>query len=224
MATLPADGTDTNRVAIVTGGARGVGLEITRTLAGRGFAVVLSYAADQAAAETAVEEVLAADGVALAVRADVADELDVARLFGETTEAFSEIDVVAHAASRLALGHDESLGGSDAQQWNDIQGAFVVNQQAARQVRRGGTIVNVYVEQLVCPTPAIGTRSNGAIGVMTRALARELHEQDVTINAVAYRPDGPEAQTAVAAIVGFLVSGDARNLSGHVIHVDGNAA
>jgi 3-oxoacyl-[acyl-carrier protein] reductase len=224
MATFPVEGTDTNRVAIVTGGARGVGLEITRTLAGRGFAVVLSYAVDQAAAEAAVEEVLAADGIALAVRADVADELDVARLFGETTEAFAEIDVVAHAASRVALGHDEPLGGSDAQQWNDMRGAFVVNQQAARQVRRGGTIVNVCVEQLVCPTSAAGPRSNGAIGVMTRALARELHEQDVTINAVAFRPDGPEAPTAVAAIVGFLVSLDARNLSGHVIHVDGNAA
>jgi 3-oxoacyl-[acyl-carrier protein] reductase len=224
MATLPVEGMDTNRVAIVTGGARGVGLEITRTLAGRGFAVVLSYAVDQAAAEAAVEEVLAADGVALAVRADVADELDVARLFRETTEAFAEIDVVAHAATRLALGQDEALGGSDAQQWTDMQGAFVVNQQASRQVRRGGTIVNVCVDQLFCPTSATGTGSNGAIGVMTRALARELHEQDVTINAVAFRPDAPEAPTAVAAIVGFLVSRDARNLSGHVIHVDGNAA
>ena len=214
----------TNRVAIVTGGARGVGLEITRTLSGRGFAVVLSYSVDQAAAEAAVEEVLAADGVALAVRADVADELDVARLFTETTEAFAEIDVVAHAASRLALGHDETLGCADAQQWTDLQGAFVVNRQASRRVRPGGTIVNLCVEQFGAPTSAAGLGSNGAIGVMTRALARELREHDVTVNAVAFRPDAPEAPTAVAAIVGFLVSRDARSLTGHVIHVDGSAA
>jgi 3-oxoacyl-[acyl-carrier protein] reductase len=214
----------TNRVAIVTGGARGVGLEITRTLAGRGFAVVLSYSVDQAAAEAAVEEVLAADGVALAVRADVADELDVARLFTETTEAFAEIDVVAHAASRLALGHDETLGCSEAQQWTDLQGAFVVNQQASRRVCRGGAIVNLCVEQFGVPTSAAGLGSKGAIGVMTRALARELREHDVTVNAVAFRPDAPEAPTAVAAIVGFLLSRDARSLTGQVIHVDGSAA
>jgi len=224
MATQPVEETDDNRVAIVTGGARGVGLEITRTLAGRGFAVALSYTVDQGAAEAAVEEVLAANGVALAVRADVADELDVARLFRETTEAFEEIDVVAHAASRLVLGRDEDFAGSDAQQWTDIQGAFVVNQQASREVRRGGTIVNVCIEQFGSPALGAGMGSNGAIGVMTRALARELQEQEVTINAVAFRPDGPEAPTAVAAIVGFLVSRDARNLTGHVIHVDDSPA
>ena len=46
----------------------------------------------------------------------------------------------------------------------------------------------------------------------------------MTVNAVAFRPDAPEAPTAVAAIVGFLVSRDARSLTGHVIHVDGSAA
>jgi 3-oxoacyl-[acyl-carrier protein] reductase len=224
MATQPVEEMDDSRVAIVTGGARGVGLEITRTLAGRGFAVALSYTVDQGAAEAAVAEVLAADGVALAVRADVSDELDVARLFRETTEAFAEIDVVAHAAARLGLGRDEDVGGSDARPWTDMQGVFVVNQEASRQVRRGGTIVNVCVEQFGSPASAAGLGSDSAIGVMTRALARELHDQEVTINAVAFRPDAPEAPSAVAAIVGFLVSRDARHLTGHVIHIDGNAA
>ena len=131
-----------------------VGLEITRTLSGRGFAVVLSYSVDQAAAEAAVEEVLAADGVALAVRADVADELDVARLFTETTEAFAEIDVVADAASRLALGHDETLGCSDAS-----SGPICRARSSSidrRRVVRPGTIVNLCVEQFGAPTSAAG--------------------------------------------------------------------
>ena len=84
--------------------------------------------------------------------------------------------------------------------------------------------MNLWVEQFGAPTSAAGLGSNGAIGVMTRALARELREHDVTVNAVAFRPDAPEAPTAVAAIVGFLVSRDARSLTGHVIHVDGSAA
>ena len=84
-------------MAIVTGGSRGLGREVARTLAGRGYAVVLYYARNQRAAEAAVDQVLAANGAALSVRGDVADELDVERLFTETIEAFGKIDVVVHA-------------------------------------------------------------------------------------------------------------------------------
>ena len=80
--------TRTGRVAIVTGGSRGVGCEIARNLAGRGYAVVIGYARDQSAAEAVIDEILAAHGTALAVRANVADELDVERMFDETIEAF----------------------------------------------------------------------------------------------------------------------------------------
>ncbi len=98
------DMTSTGRVAIVTGGSRGIGHEVARTLARRGYAVVIDYARNQAVADAAVEEILAANGIAVAVRADVADELDVERLFAETTEAFGGVDVVVHAAGRLVLG------------------------------------------------------------------------------------------------------------------------
>ena len=82
------DFTCTERVAIVTGGSRGVGREVVRKLANRGYAVVVGYIRDQGAADSIVEEVLAAGGIALTIRADVADELDVERMFAETTEAF----------------------------------------------------------------------------------------------------------------------------------------
>ena len=64
-------------VAIVTGGSCGPGREVARALARRGYAVVVVYLRDQAEAEAAVDEILAADGTAVAVRADVTDELDV---------------------------------------------------------------------------------------------------------------------------------------------------
>jgi 3-oxoacyl-[acyl-carrier protein] reductase len=221
MVIPPAEQTDANRVAIVTGGSLGAGREITRHLAGQGLAVVVHYAVDQLTAEAVVEEVLAAHGVALTVRADVADELDVARLFTETIEAFGGVDVVAHAASRLTLGYDDSLCVPYAQQWTDMRSAFVVNQEASRQVRRGGAILNVCLVQLGPPTSATTAASNGGLEVMTRQFARELHEHDVTVNAVAYRPDDPGAPAVVAAIAGFLVSRDARRLTGQVIQVDG---
>jgi 3-oxoacyl-[acyl-carrier protein] reductase len=118
---MGASATD-DTVAIVTGGSCGAGREIACTLARRGYAVVVVYMADQGKAEAAVDEILAANGTALAVRADIADELDVERLFDETTSAFGGVDVVAHGAAR-----DTS----------------VVDGQAARRLRDGGAIVTV---------------------------------------------------------------------------------
>jgi 3-oxoacyl-[acyl-carrier protein] reductase len=109
-------------VVIVTGGSSGAGREIARELATRGYAVIAVYLRDQAEAEANVKEILAADGTALAVRADISDELDVERLFHETKAVFGGVDVVVHTAMR---------------------GASVVNQEAARQLRHGGAIVSV---------------------------------------------------------------------------------
>jgi 3-oxoacyl-[acyl-carrier protein] reductase len=109
-------------VAIVTGGSCGAGREIARELASRGYAVVVVYLRDQREAEAAVGEILAANGTALAIRAEMTDELDVERLFDETKAAFGGVDVVVHTA---------------------LRGSAVVNTQAARHLRHGGTIVNV---------------------------------------------------------------------------------
>jgi NAD(P)-dependent dehydrogenase (short-subunit alcohol dehydrogenase family) len=132
-----------DRVAIVTGGSRGIGREVARTLAGRGYAVVVNYAGNQARADAVVEELLAANGTALAVRGDVADELDVERLFTETTEAFGGVDVVVHAAGQMILGGvaDYDLDTFDALQRTNVRGTFVVHQQAKRRPSRttGGT-------------------------------------------------------------------------------------
>ena len=94
--TFPNGREPSGRVAIVTGGSRGVGRATVSTLAARGYAVVVNYLHDQPGAESLVEEVLASNGAAVAVRADVADELDVERLFGETISAFNAVDAVVH--------------------------------------------------------------------------------------------------------------------------------
>jgi len=107
-------------VAIVTGGSRGIGREIARALARRGAAVVVVYTGDQIAAEAVVDQILAADGTALAVRADVSDELDVERLFDETEAMLGGVDLVVHGAMRDPA---------------------VVDRHAARRLAPGGTIV-----------------------------------------------------------------------------------
>ena len=219
--------TCTGRVAIVTGGSRGVGREVVRKLASRDYALVVGYIRNQAAAESAVEEVLAADGTALAVRADVADELDVERLFAETACSFGGVDVVVHTASRVVSGPaaDCDLEGFDAVQRTNVRGTFVVNRQAARELRAGGAIVNVSgvaagAPGLAVPTDAASAASRGAVEAMTRVLAGQLRGRDVTVNAVAPGLAGHDVAAAVARVVALLVGGDGHALNGQVIRID----
>jgi 3-oxoacyl-[acyl-carrier protein] reductase len=128
----------TDPVAIVTGGSCGAGRVIACALASRGYAVVVVYLRDQGAAEAAVQEILAASGTVLAVRADVTDELDVERLFAETAAAFGGVDVVVHAARR---------------------GTTVVDRHAARRLRHGGAIVNVSSSDPTAPVLADALRA-----------------------------------------------------------------
>jgi 3-oxoacyl-[acyl-carrier protein] reductase len=215
----------TDRVAIVTGGSRGVGREVVRKLANRGYAVVVGCIRDQGAADSIVEEVLAAGGTTLTIRADVADELDVERMFAETTEAFGGIDILVHAAGQVILGPvaDHDLDRFDALQRTNVRGTFLVNRQAARQLREGGTIVNLSgcAVAPALPTDAASAASSAAVEAMTRVLAGELRGRHITVNAVAPGLENPGDPAAIADIAAFLVSGDGRSLNGQVIHVDG---
>ena len=220
----PNDLTCTERVAIVTGGSRGVGREVVRKLANRGYAVVVGYIRDQGAADSIVEEVLAAGGTALTIRADVADELDVERMFVETTEAFGGIDIVVHAAGQVILGPvaDHDLDRFDALQRTNVRGTFVVNRQAARQLREGGTIVNLSgcAVAPALPTDAASAASSAAVEAMTRVLAGEVRGRHITVNAVAPGLENPGDPAVIVDVVAFLVSGDGRSLNGQVIRVD----
>jgi len=90
------------KAAIVTDGSSGTGLAVAHELAGRGYALVLVYLEDQRQAEAAIDEIAAAHGTALAVRADIADDLDVQRLFAETVAAYGRVDLVVHSTGKDA--------------------------------------------------------------------------------------------------------------------------
>jgi 3-oxoacyl-[acyl-carrier protein] reductase len=206
-------------VAIVTGGSRGVGREVACKLAGRDYAVVIHYARNQAAAEAVVEEILAANGTALAVCADIADELDVERLFGETAEAFGGVDVVVHAAGQMntdpVVDHDLDL--FDAVLRTNVRGMFVVNQLASRQLRSGGAIVTLSCSSVGSASP---NHAAYAAAVLTPVLARELRGRDITVNAVAAAMGHPEILAGIANVVTFLVGTEGRCVNGQVIRVE----
>jgi 3-oxoacyl-[acyl-carrier protein] reductase len=222
--TTAHNGSPAGRVAIVTGGSRGVGRAAIRRLAACGYAVVVSYLYDQRAAESTVDAILANNGNAVAVRADIADDLDVQRLFAETIAAFDVIDVVVHAADRritAASVTEVDLDEFDAMVRINTRATFVVNREAARHLRNGGAIVN-----LSCSAGGSSLRIHGLYAatkaptdVLTRALALELRERNITVNAVSLEVDMPYAPNQVADVIAYLLSEHGHGLTGHVLRV-----
>ncbi len=117
----------------MTGASEQRGGELARRLARRGFAIVAVYLDDPRGAEATVEGVFAAGSTGVTVRADVTDDLDVARLFDETTAAFGDADVVVHAAA--------------------VDGA-VLHAHAGLRLARGGAIAAVALAAPIAPALA----------------------------------------------------------------------
>ncbi|WP_144762757.1 SDR family oxidoreductase [Curtobacterium sp. 9128] len=238
-----------HRVAIVTGGSRGIGRAIATRLAADGLAVVVNYAGGTAAASATVETITAAGGRAVAVQADVADEGAVAAMFDRAEQEFGGVDVVVSSAGRLALSTiaDQDLEVLDALHRTNIRGTFVVAQQAARRLRLGGAFVGMSTSVVGTQFPTYGAyvASKSAVEGMTLILAKELRGRDVTANVVAPGPTGTDlfldgktqeqidalAKAAplerlgtpddIAGVVSFLVGPDGHWVNGQTIRANG---
>lgn len=249
---VPTSDEGGRRVAIVTGGSRGIGRAVSQRLAHDGYAVVVNFAGDTAAAAETVAAITAAGGSAIAHRADVADEHEVAGLFDRAEQEFGGIDVVVSSAGRLALSPiaDLDLAELDALHRTNIRGTFVVAQQAARRLRAGGAFVGFSTTVVGTQFPTYGAyvASKAAIEGITLILARELRGRDVTVNTVAPGPtatelflDGKTAEQVdalakmpplerlgtpedIAGVVAFLASPAGRWVNGQVLRANGGMA
>ncbi|MGW3460447.1 SDR family oxidoreductase [Streptomyces olivaceoviridis] len=185
--------TETNtRVALVTGGTGGIGRAVVDRLAEDGFALAVHYAGNKAKADEAVKAVEARGGRAIAVAGDVADEVAMAAAFDAVEAEFGGIDVVVNTAGIMLLSPIATLNLDDLDRMHrtNIRGTFVVSQQAARRLRRGGALINVSssLTRLQFPTYGAYAASKGAVEAMTLVLARELRGKDITVNAVSPGP------------------------------------
>jgi 3-oxoacyl-[acyl-carrier protein] reductase len=213
------------RVAIVTGGSRGMGRETTQKLASLGYAVVVNYVHDQRTAESTVDAVLEGRGAAVAIRADVSDVLDVERLFGQTIETFGAVDAVVHAVrGRVAPSPLTEVAFDDFDEMcrTNLRATFIVNRMAARQLRSGGAIVNLFSSVAPPALPSFGgyATTSAAVDALTRVLALELRERDITVNALSFEVDKACVPQRVAEVVMYLLGNEGHVITGHVIHLD----
>jgi 3-oxoacyl-[acyl-carrier protein] reductase len=238
------------KVAIVTGGSRGIGEAVARSLASSGAAVTLCARRVEPAAVVAAS-IEGAGGRALAVAADVGVAADADRVVAQCLERFGRLDILVNNAGITRDGLIMRLKDED---WNEVlrvnlSGAFYCARAALRPIlkqKQGGRIINIgsVVGSMGNPGQVNYVSAKAGLLGLTKALAKEVASRGVTVNAVApgfietemtsglpdavkeaYRAQIPLARFGaaadVAAVVAFLASDGAGYITGQVIHVNG---
>ena len=239
-----------SRVALVTGGSRGIGAATAVALAQAGHRVALTWSSDESGAERTVKDIEAAGGEAVALKADATDSAAVDAAFGEVEQKWGPVEILVVNAG---ITRDGLLMRMSEQDWHDVlttnlDGAFLAIKRATPKMLRNrwGRIVTI---SSVVAAMGSGGQVNyaaakaGLIG-LTRSVARELASRNITANAVLPGPistamtdqldDERRSQLTsavplgrfggpheVAAVVAFLCSEPAGYVNGAVIPVDG---
>ena len=179
-----------DKVAIVTGAGRGIGRAIAIGYAREGARVVVNYSRSQHGAEEAVDEIHAAGGRAIAVRADVAQMDDHAPLIERTLAEFGALDILVNNAG---VEFNEPVLESTPETWDqtvavNLRGAYFLGCAAARVMARagGGKIVNISSVHDVEPlrNRAIYSITKAGLLMLVKSLALELAEHNIHVNAI----------------------------------------
>lgn len=240
-----------NKVAMVTGGSRGIGAAIAKRLAHEGASVAITYNSSPAKAEQVVQTILTAGGKAIAICADSGNADALRSAVAEAVKAFGGLDIlVNNAGLNLNGALDEfSLADFDRMLGVNVRGVYIAIQEASRHMGKGGRIINIG-SCVADRMPFLGagpyTMTKAAVAGLTRGLARELGPRGITINNIQPGPtdtdmnpaDGPSAEmirgvTAVgrhghadeiAAMVAYLVTSEADFVTGASLTIDGGFA
>ncbi|SNX64912.1 NAD(P)-dependent dehydrogenase (short-subunit alcohol dehydrogenase family) [Streptomyces sp. TLI_55] len=232
--TTTTDGTLHGKVALVTGGSRGIGAATVLRLAREGADVALTYANGKEAAEDVVRRVEALGRRAVALRADSADPEEAAGAVAGAAETLGgRLDVLVNNAGVGVLGPLDGLSLADVDRVLavNVRGVFLASQAAAALMGAGGRIITIgtcMTQRVPGPGGTLYAMSKSALVGLTKALARELGGRGITANIVHPGPtdtdmnpsDGPyaAAQAAMTALGRF---GTAEEVAGTVAYLAG---
>lgn len=178
-----------NKVALITGSARGLGKAIAERYAALGADVVLNYSRDKASAEEAESNIKAMGARVISVQADVSKVEDIKRLFAEAKKAFGKIDiVVANAGIEMV---ETPVTDFTEEQFDRLfsintKGAYFTMQQAARNVQDKGRIIYIASSTTAFPVPgmAVYGGSKTTPRYMVDVLSKEIGHRGVTVNSI----------------------------------------
>jgi 3-oxoacyl-[acyl-carrier protein] reductase len=235
------------KIALVTGGSRGIGAAIVRRLSRDGATVAFTYASSPDRAQALEAEIDAAGGRALAIRADSADPAAVERSVADVVQAFGRIDILVNNAGILvhkALA-DTLLDNFERIMAVNVRAQFVAIQAVQKQMGDGGRIVNIgsmVADRAGSPGVALYAMSKAAVAAMTRGLARDLGPRGITVNTVQPGPTETEIvsdetvratlrtmipvgrmgrDSEIAGLVAWLAGPEAGYVNGAALTIDG---
>jgi len=242
-----------NRVAIVTGSAQGIGRAIALKLAEVGATVVVNGRGETSPVGSVAEEIKAMGGQSLAVLADVSSSSDVARLVEETVAAYGKVDILVNNAG---IARDQLIIRMSDEDWDkvlsvNLKSAFLCSRAVLRHMikQRWGRIISIASIVGLVGNPGQANYASAKAGIIgfTRTVAKEVAARGITANAIApgfidtemtqrLKEDWKQqlkkqiplgyfgSPRDVAEAVAFLASEEARYITGQVLSVDGGMA
>jgi 3-oxoacyl-[acyl-carrier protein] reductase len=236
------------KVALVTGGSRGIGAGIAKRLAADGASIALTYTKAADAAASVVKDIEKAGGKALAIQADAADDVAAKNAVEQTVAAFGRLDILVNNAGTAIPKPFEEATREELDHVIDLnlRGVFFATQAALKHLKEGGRIIMIgssVGERNMTPGLAAYAATKGAVKIFTQGLSREVGVRGITVNNIQPGPidtdlnpaagDWSKPQIAltalkrygtvdeVAALVAFVAGPEASYITGANLTVDG---
>ena len=238
----------TQRVALVTGGSRGIGAAIAKRLAADGANVAITYAKGADAAASVVKEIERAGRKAIAIQADATDADAVGAAVEKTVTKFGRLDILVNSAGTAIPKTFEETTLEEMDRVIDInvRGTFVATQAALKHMKNGGRIIMIgscVGERAMTPGLVPYSATKGAVKMFTQGLSREVGSRGITVNNIQPGPIDTDLNPAagdwavpqkaataldrygsvdeVAALVAFVAGPEASYITGANLTVDG---
>ena len=238
----------TGKVALVTGGSRGIGAAIAQRLASEGATVAITFASNQSSAQTIVDLIRQRGGKAIAIKADSAQVSDIKQAVSNTVAQLGALDILVNNAATFAVADISDFAEADFDRIMaiNVKGVFIATQEALKHMKTGGRIINIgSINADVVPFPGMSVYalSKGAIATFTRGLARDLGPKGITVNNIQPGPVDTDMNPAtsdfadavrgvmalprygkteeIANLTAFLASDEAAYVTGASWNIDG---